>query len=104
MGIKLQAKIKVKHNYKNIRKISDMLPEAVKTGVEKAVKETCKYALHLLGTDNGGITFEIVNVNTKEVKGRVYTDQNKMPWSWFREFGTRNMGRTTTYRNNKAFY
>lgn len=88
MGIKLNCEINVKHNYKNINTIVQKLPQMAKKGVENAIRGTSEYAIRLLGTDNNGIVCEMVNTDTNEIKGRIYTDQNKMPWSWFREFGT----------------
>ena len=86
--INFNCNIKVKHNFKNIDAIIQKLPQTAKIGIENAIKGTSEYALHLLGTNNNGIICEMVNTETKEIKGRIYTDQDKMPWSWFREFGT----------------
>ena len=79
--INFNCNIKVKHNFKNINAIMQKLPQTAKQGV-------AEYAIHLLGTNNNGIICEMVNTETKEIKGRIHTDQDKMPWSWFREFGT----------------
>lgn len=103
MGIRFGAKIKVKHNFKRFDAISNRLIKSTTESIEDVIKNIRGYAIRLLGTDNNGIVCEIVNTNTKEIKGRVFTDQNKMPWSWFREFGTRNLCRATTYRYYKTF-
>lgn len=73
---------------KKINTIVNNLPNAVEKGLKTASENTRDYAIHILGQDNGGIICELVNQDTKEIKSRIYTNQNKMPWSWFREFGT----------------
>ena len=73
---------------KKINTIIKELPSKVQESVEDILKNIQGYAIHLLGTSNNGIVCELVKTDTKEIIGRVYTDQNKMPWSWFREFGT----------------
>ena len=35
-----------------------------------------------------GILVEIVDMSSKEVKGRVYTDKDKFPWAMFEHYGT----------------
>lgn len=35
-----------------------------------------------------GILVEMMDMSTKEVKGRVYTDKDKFPWAMFEHFGT----------------
>ena len=100
MSIKFNCDVKVKHNFKKIDKIIKELPNTIKESVEDVLKNIQGYAVRLLGTDNDGIVCELVKTESKEVIGRVYTDQTKMPWSWFREFGTRNLCSTTTHRKN----
>lgn len=89
MGISFKCEIKGLDKLdKKINEIVNKLPDTVKKGLETGSNNTKDYAIHLLGTNNDGIVCEIVNSDTKEIKTRIYTDQNKMPWSWFREFGT----------------
>lgn len=89
MGIKITCKIKgLDKLEKKTNKIIKELPQKVEESIEDVLKNIQTYAIRLLGTDNNGIVCEIVNTSTKEISGHIFTDQNKMPWSWFREFGT----------------
>ena len=40
------------------------------------------------GNNEEGILVEMIDMSTKEVKGRVYTDKDKFPWAMFEHFGT----------------
>lgn len=101
--MKLSCEVKVKHNYKNIKAIIDKLPQTIEKGIENSIKGTAEYAIRLLGTDNNGIVCEMINTETSEIKGRIYTDQNKMPWSWFREYGTGTYAQMPHIGNTKHF-
>lgn len=104
MGIKISCKIKgLDKLEKKTNKIIKELPQKVEESIEDVLKNIQGCAIRLLGTDNNGIVCETVNTSTKKIEGRVFTDKNKMPWSWFREFGTRNLCRATTHRYYKAF-
>lgn len=35
-----------------------------------------------------GILVEMVDMSSKEVKGRIYTDKDKFPWAMFEHYGT----------------
>ncbi len=89
MGIKLSAKVKVKHNYKNIRKISDNLIKNLPEITKEVLTNIRGYAIRLeKGHNEQGILMELVDTSTKEVKGRVYTDKTTMPYAMFEHFGT----------------
>ena len=76
MGIKLQAKIKVKHNYKNIQKISEglskRLPEALedvlKTSKDKSGYTRNKTKLEKIGDKDGYIFEKNITISTFEGK------------------------------------
>jgi len=89
MGIKLQAKIKVKHNYKNIQKISEGLSKILPEALEDVLKNMKGYAVRLeKGHNEEGILYELVDTSNNEIKGRLYTDKVKMPYAMFEHFGT----------------
>lgn len=94
MGIKIGAKIKVKHNYKKFEQIGDRLGDCVGNSIEDVLKNIRGYAIRLEnGHNSEGIICEMVNVSTKEVKGRVYADPSKFmsngeSYLWFAYFGT----------------
>ena len=57
--------------------------------MQKASEDTCKYAISLRhGGHNDGIIVEQVDMDTKQVKYRIHTDQNAFPYSWFEHYGT----------------
>ena len=87
--IKLSAKVKVKHNYKKFNKISNMLPEILPDLTKDILKNIRGYAVKLeKGHNEEGILCELVDTQTNEVKGRVYTDKIAMPYALFEHFGT----------------
>lgn len=87
--IKLSARVKVKNNYKKINKISDMLPKILPEITESILKNIRGYAIRLeKGHNQEGILCELVDTQTNEVKGRVYTDKVAMPYALFEHFGT----------------
>lgn len=87
--IKLSAKVKVKHNYKKFNKISNMLPEILPDLTKDILKNIRGYAVKLeKGHNEEGILCELVDAQTNEVKGRVYTDKVAMPYALFEHFGT----------------
>ena len=89
MGIRLQAKVKVKHNYKNIQKISEGLSKRLPDALEDVLKNMKGYAVRLeKGHNEEGILYELVDTSNNEIKGRLYTDKVKMPYAMFEHFGT----------------
>lgn len=89
MGIKLSAKVKVKHNYRNLKKISEILPKMLPDLTTNILKNIRGYAIRLeKGHNSEGILCELVDTQTYEVKGRVYTDKVKMPYALYEHFGT----------------
>lgn len=87
--IKLSTKVKVKHNYKKFNKISDMLPKILPDLTKDILKNIRGYAVKLeKGHNEEGILCELVDAQTNEVKGRVYTDKVAMPYALFEHFGT----------------
>lgn len=93
--MKFDCKVKVKHNYKNINSIIQKLPETVNESIEEVLKNIRGYAIKFeKGHNEEGILVEMVNMSTKEVKGRVYakpeefmTDDGQS-YLWFEYFGT----------------
>ena len=85
----MEIKVKVKHGYKRINKIVDNLPKISKEITNEILKNIRGYAIRLeKGHNEQGILFELVDISTNEVKGRVYTDKVAMPWAMFEHFGT----------------
>lgn len=91
----IKCNIKVKHNFKNIKAISNKLPQIAKEITEEVIKNIQGYAIRLeKGHKEDGILVEMVDMSTKEVKGRVYTDpskfmtENGQSYLWFEYFGT----------------
>ncbi len=88
--------IKVKHNFKNINAIIQKLPQTAKIITEDVLKNIQGYAIKLeKGHKEDGIIVEMIDMSTKEVKGRVYADPSKFitesgqSYLWFEYFGTR---------------
>lgn len=107
----ISCNIKVKHNFKNIKAISNKLPQIVKEITEEVIKNIQGYAIRLeKGHKEDGILVEMVDMSTKEVKGRVYTDpskfmtENGQSYLWFEYFGTRTICRTRPHRKDEALY
>lgn len=85
----ISCNIKVKHNFKNINAIMQKLPQTAKIITEDVLKNIRGYAIRLeKGNNEEGILVEMIDMSTKEVKGRVYTDKDKFPWAMFEHFGT----------------
>ena len=85
----ISCDIKVKHNFKNISAIAQKLPQMAKEITEDVLNNIRGYAIKLeKGHNSEGILAEMVDMSTKEVKGRVYTDKDKFPWAMFEHFGT----------------
>lgn len=95
MSIKFDCKIKVKNNYKNINTIIQRLPQTISESLEDILKNIRGYAIRLeKGHREDGIIVEMIDMSTKEVKGRVYADpskfmtENGQSYLWFEYFGT----------------
>ena len=74
--INFNCNIKVKHNFKNINAIMQKLPQTAKAITEDVLKNIRDYAIRLeKGNNEEGILVEMIDMSTKEVKGRVYTDK-----------------------------
>lgn len=74
---------------KKIGSIAKQLPETVNKSIEEIVRDTCQYAIRLRrGNKSDGILFEMVNTDTKQIKWRIYTDQENFPFSWYEHYGT----------------
>ena len=87
--INFNCNIKVKHNFKNISAIAQKLPQMAKEITEDVLNNIRGYAIKLeKGHNENGILVEMIDMSTKEVKGRVYTDKDKFPWAMFEHFGT----------------
>lgn len=107
----ISCDIKIKHNFKNINAIIQKLPQTARV-ISKDILENIRgYAIRLeKGHNENGILVEMIDMSTKEVKGRVYADpskfmtENGQSYLWFEYFGTRTICGTRTHRKNKAFY
>lgn len=93
--INFNCKFKVKHNFKNMNAITQKLPQTAKLITEDVLKNIRGYAIRLeKGHNENGILVEMIDVSTKEVKGRVYADpskfmtENGQSYLWFEYFGT----------------
>ena len=109
--INFDCKIKVKHNFKNISAIARKLPQMAKEITEDVLNNIRGYAIRLeRGHNEDGILVEMIDMSTKEVKGRVYADpskfmtENGQSYLWFEYFGTRTICRTRAHRYNKTLY
>lgn len=107
----INCSIKVKHNFKNIKAITQKLPQIAKEITEDVLKNIQGYAIRLeKGHKEDGILVEMVDMSTQEVKGKVYADpskfmtENGQSYLWFEYFGTRTICRTRPHRKNKALY
>ncbi len=92
--INFNCNIKVKHNFKNINAIMQKLPQTAKAITEDVLKNIRGYAIRLeKGNNEEGILVEMVDMSTKEVKGKVYADPSKfmsngVSYLFFEYFGT----------------
>ena len=82
--ISFNCNFKVKHNFKTAKLIT-----------EDVLKNIRGYAIRLeKGHNENGILVEMIDMSTKEVKGRVYADpskfmtENGQSYLWFEYFGT----------------
>lgn len=93
--ISFNCNFKVKHNSKNINAIIQKLPQTARV-ISKDILENIRgYAIRLeKGHNENGILVEMIDMSTKEVKGRVYADpskfmtENGQSYLWFEYFGT----------------
>lgn len=93
--ISFNCNIKVKHNFKNVNAIIQKLPQTAKDMTEDVLRNIRGYAIRLeKGHKEDGILVEMVDMSTKEIKGRVYADpskfmtENGQSYLWFEYFGT----------------
>ena len=92
--INFNCNIKVKHNFKNIDAIIKKLPQTAKMATEDVLKNIRGYAIRLeKGNNEEGILVEMIDMSTKEVKGKVYADPSKfmsngVSYLFFEYFGT----------------
>lgn len=87
--ISFNCNIKVKHNFKNIQKISEDLPNIANEITKSILNNIRGYAIKLeRGHNEEGILVEMIDMSNNEVKGRVYTDKDNFPWAMFEHFGT----------------
>lgn len=72
---------------KKIDYICDNITPSIMKGVQDALKNTQTLAIRLRKGE-GTILTELVNINSGEVKGRVFTDKVNFFWAVFLEYGT----------------
>lgn len=88
--VKIKCKVNgIKRLDKKLNAIVNKLSNIIEKSIEEVIKDTCQYAISLRrGNKTDGILFEMVDTNTKQVKARIYTDQENFPYSWYEHFGT----------------
>lgn len=93
--INFNCNIKVKHNFKNINAMIQRLPQVARGITDDILKNKQGYAIRLeKGHKEDGILVEMIDMSTKEIKGRVYADpskfttENGQSYLWFEYFGT----------------
>lgn len=93
--MQIRCNINVKHNFKNINKIIQELPQTISDSLEAVLNNMRGYAIKLeKGQNEEGIKCELIDTSTKEVKGRVYADpdefmsESNISYLWFEYFGT----------------
>ena len=92
--ISFDCKIKVKHNFKNIDAIIKKIPQVAKEITDDILNNIRGYAIRLeKGHNEEGILVEMIDMSTKEVKGKVYADPSKfmsngVSYLFFEYFGT----------------
>lgn len=90
----ISCKFKVKNNFKNINTITQRLPQIAKDITEDVLNNIRGYAIRLeKGHNEAGILVEMIDMSTKEVKGKVYADPSKfmnngVSYLFFEYFGT----------------
>lgn len=106
----ISVKIKVKHNFKKFDKISSQMARTVAESIEDILKNIQGYAIRLeRGHNEQGIICEMVNMSTKEVKGRVFAKPDKFmtdagqSYLWFEYFGTGSQAEMTHVGKTKHF-
>ena len=89
MANNFSCKVKVKYNYKKFGEITKKLSSTISTGIEDVLKNIQVYAIRLeKGHHEDGILVEMVDTSTMEIKGRVYTNKETLPFAMFEHFGT----------------
>ena len=93
--IDFNCNIKIKHNFKNIDAATQKLPQTANIITEDILNSIRGYAIRLeKGRKEDGILVEMIDMFTKEAKGRVYADpakfmtENGQSYLWFEYFGT----------------
>lgn len=89
MASKFSCKVKVKYNYKRFGEITKKLSSTISTGIEDVLKNIQVYAIRLeKGHHEDGILVEMIDTSKMEIKGRVYTSKEALPFAMFEHFGT----------------
>lgn len=90
----INCSIKVKHNLKNIKAVSNKLPQIAKEITEDVIKNIRGYAIRFeKGHNEEGILCELVDTSNMEAKGRIYASPDKfmangISYLFFEYFGT----------------
>lgn len=90
MAVKFKCEIKGLNKLeKKMNKITKELPKKVEEGIEEILKNIQVNAIRLeKGHNEDGILIEMIETSTMEVKGRVYTSKENMPYAMFEHWGT----------------
>ena len=90
MAINLKCEIKgLDRLERKINKIVTELPKNVEESIEEVLKNIQGYAIKLeKGHNEQGILVEMIETSTMEVKGKVYTSKENMPYAIFEHWGT----------------
>lgn len=90
MAINLKCEIKGLDRFeRKINKMVTELPRKVEESIEEILKNIQGYAIRLeKGHNEEGILVEVVEASTMEVKGKVCTSKENMPYAMFEHWGT----------------
>lgn len=105
----MEIKVNIKHKFKKIDNLINKLPQIVQESVEDILKNIQIDAIRLeRGHNEEGILIEIVNVSTKEIKGRIYASSDKFianreSYLLYEYFGTGQMAEMEHVGTSKHF-
>lgn len=85
-SVKVNKK-KVSNLENKLKYVCKNITPSVMQGVQSAIKNTQTVAIRIRN-GKGSILAELVNINSGEVKGRVFTDKVNFFWATFLEYGT----------------
>lgn len=90
----MEIKLNIKHKWKRLNSIKKEIPEATRDGINNLLNNLRGQAIRLeKGHKSDGILVELIDFNTKTIKGRIYADASKFisnneSYLWYEYFGT----------------